>query len=104
MWSILFTLAIVAALVGMAARRWREQRTPSQRSAGTIERAVVVGRFDEIDRALEGYRCRLCGDTATRVGEFSRTVGERRFRVCRVVCRNCGREERVHFDVTAAFS
>lgn len=104
MWSVLFTLAIVAAATAMALRHWRERRARRQRGAGTVERAMVVARFDDIDHALDGYRCRRCGDTAARVGEFSRTVGERRFRVCRVVCRGCGREERVHFDVTAAFS
>jgi len=103
MWSILFTLAIVAALVGMAVRRWQERILRSRRPGATIERAMAVRRFDEIDAVLQQYRCSVCGEDARRVGEFSRSVGERRFRVARMVCRGCGREERVHFDVSAAF-
>ncbi|GBD27131.1 hypothetical protein HRbin30_02475 [bacterium HR30] len=103
MMSILFTLAIVVALVAVAARRWQERRARRQRPGATIERAVVVGRFDEIDVTLERYRCPRCGEPVQRMGEFSRNVGARRFRVARVLCRGCGHEERVHFDVTAAF-
>ncbi|MCX8072752.1 MAG: hypothetical protein N3C12_09910 [Candidatus Binatia bacterium] len=103
MLSILFTLAIVAAVVAMAARRWQERRARRRRPGATIERAVVVSRFDEIDLTLDRYRCSRCGEPVQRVGEFSRTVGQRRFRVARVLCRGCANEERVHFDVTAAF-
>ncbi|GIW43588.1 MAG: hypothetical protein KatS3mg077_0870 [Candidatus Binatia bacterium] len=103
MLSVLFTLAILAAIAGMAARRWQARRDQRQQPGATVERAVIVGRFDEIDDALEHYRCARCRAPVQRLGEFSRTVGERRFRVARVACPSCGTEERVHFDVTAAF-
>lgn len=103
MLSILFTLAIVAALVTMAVRKWQERRARRDRAGATVERAVVVGRFDEIDATLDEYHCSRCGQRVQRIGEFSRNVGGRRFRVARVLCRTCGHEERVHFDVTAAF-
>ncbi len=103
MLSILFTVAIVVAVVAMAARRWQARHHGRQRLGATIERAVVVGRFDEIDATLDRYRCPRCGEAVQRTGEFSRSIGTRRFRVARVLCRGCGHEERVHFDVTAAF-
>jgi hypothetical protein len=36
-------------------------------------------------------------------GETSRTVGDRRFRVARLVCNECERAELMYFDVTAVF-
>jgi hypothetical protein len=97
------SLAIVAAVTAVALRSWRERRARRLRPGATLERAVVVRRFDEIDRFLQNHRCAYCGGPTRMLGEFSRPSGERRYRVARIACRECAQEERVHFDVTAAF-
>ncbi len=101
--GILLSLAIIAAVTSVGWRAWRDRRARRQRPGATLERAVVVQRFDEIDRFLQHHRCAYCGAPTRLLGEFSRPSGNRRYRVTRLACRECEQEERVHFDVTAAF-
>jgi hypothetical protein len=51
---------------------------------------------------LQGRTC-WCGGSFVLSGETSRAVGNRRFRVARLVCNECERDELIYFDVTAAF-
>ncbi len=100
--SALLAVAVVAAVVSVAVRRWSRLRAERNRPGATLLRAVFVNRFDEIDRALEGRTC-WCGGTLARAGETSRAVGERRFRIARLVCAQCERDELMYFDVTTIF-
>jgi hypothetical protein len=98
----LLGLAVLVAVVSVGIRRWQRQRTEQRRPGATIHRPVAVNRFDEIDAALGGRSCR-CGGILVVNGETSRAVGERRFRIVRLVCDACERDELTYFDVTAVF-
>ena len=100
--GVLFTLAIVAAVVTVGVRRLRVRRAERQRPGATLSGAVVVAGFDEIDAAIAARRCR-CGGHYALTGETSRAVGPRRFRISRLLCKECGREALMYFDVTLVF-
>ena len=96
------TLAVLAAVVAVGAKRWQRTRAARGRPGATIHLPVEVSSFDEIDEAVRDRRC-LCGGPLVSTGEASRAVGERHSRVVRLVCRECEREELMYFDVTAVF-
>jgi len=100
--GFLLGLAVLAAVVAAVAHRWQRARVGRRRPGATIHRPVTVRSFDEIDAALQGRSC-WCGSSFVLSGETSRTVGARRFRVARLVCNECERDELIYFDVTAAF-
>ncbi|MCK6554414.1 hypothetical protein L6Q96_07505 [Candidatus Binatia bacterium] len=102
MTGVLFTLAIVAAVAVLGWRRLRVWRAERQRPGASLERALVVGGFDEIDGAIAAQRCR-CGGHYSMTGETSRAIGLRRFRISRLVCKECDREILMYFDVTLVF-
>jgi hypothetical protein len=102
MTSLLMGLAVVAAVLAVGVRRFQKTRTARRRPGATIYRAVLVRRFDEIDAALRDRAC-MCGGALRVVGETSRAAGGRRFRIARLVCNECERDELMHFDVTAVF-
>ena len=101
--GLLLSCAILAAVAALGWRKLQQRRQRLMRPGATVERAVVVQRFDEIDTVLLHHGCAFCGAPTRLLGEFSRPIGERRYRVVRLACSECEREERVHFDVTAAF-
>lgn len=98
------TVALVAAAVWV----WRGLRTRRARASvrtgpGTsLEAALPVASFDEIDRAVAARRCH-CGAGVHTTGEGARAVGERRFRYARLECDACEDEHMLFFDVTAIF-
>ncbi len=100
--SLLLGLAVLAAVIAVGVRRLQGMRAARRRPGATIHLPVPVSRFDEIDAALQGRTCR-CGETLVAAGETSRTVGDRRFRIVRMVCSACERDELMYFDVTAVF-
>ncbi len=100
--GLLLGVAVLAAVLAVGIRRVRGARVARRRPGATIHRPVAVSRFDEIDGALHGRTC-WCHGRMLGVGESSRTVGERRFRIVRLVCSECAREELMYFDVTAVF-
>lgn len=100
--GLLFTIAILAAVIALGLRRWRKLRATRGRPGATIHRPVAVSRFDEIDAAVHGRTC-WCGGVFVESGETSRLIGDRRFRVVRLVCNECERDELMYFDVTAVF-
>lgn len=100
--GVLLGLAVVAAVASVALRRRQRIRRARRQPGATIDRAVPVSRFDEIDVALSGRTC-WCGGRALAAGETSRVVGARRLRIVRVVCSECERDELVYFDVTRVF-
>jgi hypothetical protein len=100
--GLLLTVAVLAAVVAFGLRRAQRLREARHRPGATIARAVVVRRFDEIDAGLADHTCR-CGSRMRLLGESSTIRGARRFRVARLRCTECEREERMYFDVTAVF-
>ena len=99
--GLLLTLAILAAVISVAVRRRQRRRADTGRPGATIHRPVVVNRFDEIDAEVEGQLC-TCGGIYGAVGETSRSIGQRRYRIVRLVCHQCEREQFMYFDVTLA--
>ena len=101
--GIAMTLAVLAAVAAVGLRRWQRTRWARRRPGATIHLPVRVSRFDEIDAAVQEHTC-WCGGHFGIEGETSRTIGDRRFRITRVVCRQCEREELMYFDVTTIFN
>ena len=95
-------LAVLAAVVAVAIRRWQRRRDAARRPGASLRRPIYVRGFDQMDRIL-GHRTCECGTHFRLVGEGSRQAGGRRFRIAHLVCPECGREERVFFDVTRVF-
>lgn len=102
MTGLLIGLAVLAAVAAAGVRRWRRLRAARRRPGATIYLPVRVSRFDEIDAAVQGRVC-SCGGSFVLTGETSRLVGESRYRIVRLVCNQCERDELMYFDVTAAF-
>ncbi len=100
--GLLLAIAVLAAVLAVGVRRFQKARTARRRPGATIYRPVLVRRFDEIDAALRGRACR-CGGVFRLAGETSRVAGGRRFRIARLVCSECERDELMYFDVTAVF-
>ncbi len=100
--AILLTVAVLAAVISVAARRWQRARAARRRPGASIHRPVAVSSFDQIDAAVHGRTC-WCGGFLVLAGETSRAWGDRRFRIARLVCNECERDELMYFDVTAVF-
>ena len=102
MTTILFTLAIVAAVVSMGARRWRKarlRRAAETRAGSSPERAIAIRSYSEMDEHLRGRWC-FCGGFLEHRGEGTRESGGRRFRVARLACQECEAASEVYFDTT----
>jgi hypothetical protein len=100
--GLLLGLAVLAAVISVGVRRWQRRRAQRRRPGATIYRPLAISRFDEIDMAVLGRTC-WCGGTFAVAGETSRLIGERRFRIARLVCNDCERDELMYFDVTSVF-
>jgi hypothetical protein len=101
--GVLFVAAIVAAVTAMALRRLRRVRARQaarRRPGATPELAIPVTSWSDMERHLRRRPC-PCGGVLRLAGEGSRAVGERRFRVGRLVCDDCEEGEDVYFDTTA---
>jgi len=99
--TLILGIVVLVAVVVMGVRRFQKSHAERRRPGATIHRPVPVQRFDEIDTFINGRAC-WCGGTFFTSGETSRAIGERRFRIARLVCSECERDELVYFDVTAA--
>ena len=100
--TLLLGLAVLAAVIAVGVRRAQRSRATRRRPGATIHRPVAVQRFDEIDATIQDSVC-WCGGAFVESGETSRTIRERRFRIVRLVCNQCERDELMYFDVTAVF-
>ena len=100
--GLLLGLAVLAAVLGAALRRWQRARSARCRPGASIHQAVPVSRFDEIDAVLYGRGCD-CGGRLRLGGETSCAAHECRFRIVRLICSECEHDQVVYFDVTAAF-
>jgi hypothetical protein len=100
--TLLMTAAIVAAVIAVARRRLRRsalRRAALEREGASVERAIAVRSFTEIDDHL-GRRWCHCGGYLERTGEGTRDTGGQRFRVVRLRCQECEDPAEVFFDTT----
>jgi hypothetical protein len=100
--TLLMTAAIVAAVIAVARRRLRRsalRRAAAERSGASVDRAIAVRSFAEIDDHLGGRWCH-CGGYLERTGEGTREAGGRRFRIARLRCQECEDPAEVFFDTT----
>jgi hypothetical protein len=101
--GLVLSIVLLAAIARLGVRRWQRARAAQRRPGATIHRPVAVRRFDEIDAAVQAREC-WCGGYFVASGETSRTFGERHFRVVRMVCNQCERDQLMYFDVTQVFN
>jgi hypothetical protein len=102
MLHLLLVAALLAAIVVMAGRRHRRRRlrrAAATRAGSSLDTAIVVQRFDEIDAHLRARWCH-CGGYLERCGEGTREVGGRRYRTARLHCQECDADALVFFDTT----
>jgi hypothetical protein len=102
MLQLLLVAALLAAIVAMATRRLRRRRLAwlaTTRAGSSLETAIAVRRFDEIDDHLRGRWCH-CGGYLERCGEGTREVGARRYRTARLRCQECEADVIVFFDTS----
>ena len=100
--GILFALVVLLAATTWIARRWRERgrrRALATGPGNSIDAAIPVRSFEEIDRDVAARRC-ACGQRLRSTGEGARQAGLRRFRFARLACDECEEEHVVFFDVT----
>jgi hypothetical protein len=100
--GITLGITVLLAVIAVGLRRLQRVRAERRRPGATLHMPVTVRSFDEIDAAVQGRTC-WCGGTLVLAGETSRIVGERRFRIARLVCSECERDQLMYFDVTAVF-
>ena len=102
MTSLLFTVAILAAVVAVAMRRLslaRRRRVMRQGPGSSEERSIAVRSFGEMDAFIDSRAC-PCGGSYDRTGEGTRERAGRRYRVARLVCGTCEQGLEVFFDTT----
>jgi len=100
--SLLLVVAIVAAVASVGARRWRRsrlQRAAETRAGASVELAIHIRSYTDMDDHLAQRWCR-CGGYLERSGEGTREADGRRFRVARLTCQECERIDEVFFDTT----
>jgi hypothetical protein len=100
--TIVFVAAIVTALASLGARRWRRTRlarAARTRAGASVELAIHIRSYAEMDGHLSGRWC-ACGGYLERLGEGTREVSGRRLRVARLRCQECERVDEVFFDTT----
>ncbi len=100
--GLVLGIAVLAAVIAVGVRRFQRARADRRRPGATIHLPVAVTSFDEIDAAVQGRTC-WCGGPLALAGETSRSIGARRFRIVRLVCTECERDQLMYFDVTAVF-
>lgn len=100
--GLLFAIVVLLAATTWVTRRWRARGRRRQLASGpgsSIERAIAVRSFDDIDGVVRTRRCG-CGRRLRTTGEGARQVGMRRFRLTRLACDDCEEETVVFFDVS----
>jgi hypothetical protein len=102
MTSLLFTLAILAAVIAVAVRQWRRarlRRAALAQPGASAENAIYVRDFAEMDEHLRRRWC-MCGGFLEPSGEGTRELAGRRFRVARLRCQECEETSEIFFDTT----
>ena len=100
--GLVFALVVLLAATMWVTRGWRargRRRLAASGPGSTIERAIPVRSFDDIDRIVAARRC-ACGRQLRSTGEGARQRGPQRFRLTRLACDDCEEETVLFFDVT----
>ena len=103
MLTLLLVPVLVAAVVTMALRRRRRTRlrlAAAGRPGASIDRAIPIRSYGEMDDHLEHRWCGWCGGYLERTGEGTSAGDGRRYRIARLRCQECERIEEVYFDTT----
>ena len=98
----MFVVAIVAAIGAMGYKRLQKKsraRTAAQRPGATPGNAIYIRSFDEMDEHVRKRWC-SCGGFLETIGEGTREVDGRRYRVARMECHECEDIAEVFFDTT----
>lgn len=99
------SLLLVALLAALGAAAVRRRRTARARRAiaglpgSSPETAIRIRDYGDMETAIASRVC-LCGNRLDTAGEGSREIGDRRFRVSRLVCPACEEEQFVFFETT----
>ena len=102
MTTILFVLAIVAAVAAMGLKRRakaKARRASFEGPGMSPEQAIAIRRFDDMDEEIRRRHC-LCGARFSLAGEGTRDVGGRTLRVARLYCEECDESREVFFDTS----
>ena len=94
MTALLFALVILLALTSLLWRKYQKtqnERLWNRQPGHSIETALKVSRFADIDTYLNSQRCH-CGARMTTISEGSRNLGTTRIRVTRTECNRCEAE------------
>lgn len=100
--SLLFALVVLLAATTWMVRRRRARTRRRRMTTGpgsSIERAIAVRSFDDIDAVVAARHC-ACGERLRSTGEGARQAGMHRFRFTRLACDECEEETVLFFDVT----
>ncbi len=102
MTTILFVVAIVAAIGAMGYKRYRktnQQKVSAERPGASSDNAIYIRSFNEMDEHVRKRWC-SCGGFLELIGEGTRERDSRRFRVARMECHECEETSEVFFDTT----
>lgn len=100
--TILFVLAIVAAVAAMGLKRRAKARARRASFAGpgsSPEQAIAIRSFADMDDELRRRHC-LCGARFSLAGEGTRDASGRTLRVARLYCDECDESREVFFDTS----
>jgi hypothetical protein len=100
--GLAIAVAVVAAVVAVGLRRLRRarlRRAAAHRAGASLELAIPIRSFGEIDGVLAERWCH-CGGYLERLGEGTRDADGRRYRVARLQCQECEAVTEVFFETT----
>ena len=100
--GLLFAVVVLLAATVWVARGWRARGRRQRMATGpgtSMERAIPVRSFDDIDSFVRAQRCG-CGRRLRTTGEGTRQSGPQRFRLTRLACDDCEEETVLFFDVS----
>lgn len=102
--GLAIAVAVMVAVVVLGLRRLRRvrlRRAADRRAGASLELAIPIRDFGEIDDVLAQRWCH-CGGYLERLGEGTRDDAGRRYRVARLQCQECEAVTEVFFETTDA--
>ena len=100
--AILFAIVVLVASGAWLLRGVRARRARRRHASGpgtSLESAIPVRSFEQIDDAVRMRRCH-CGERLRLRGEGGRQGGTQRYRVVRLACDECEEDSLLYFDVS----